>query len=915
MAYNYLNETGLAYFWGKIKSALSGKQNTLTPGTGIGITNDTISVTGTYAGSTAIGGTANKTASIPYGKVDSTSTATEFTATVDGITELRDGICVMLENGVVTSAAGFTLNINGLGAKHVYNNLTAATQDTTIFNINYTMLFVYDSNRVSGGGWLCYRGYDSNTNTIGYQLRTNSCNLEASDAGYRYRLWFTSADNKKWVPANTSTSTDATTARTMNTRPINPFGPIVYNSTNGTVSSGARPAVTTLWQQYTLTIGYSYVVSLTAWDPVYVQCTPQSDGSAVMNAIVKALPTSNDGKIYIYLGIAYSTTAMELRTEHPVFYHDGTGIRAWTGKAIPTKTSDLINDGDGTSAFATMDDIGGLGGGTITSVKTTAGAHTTIDVSSGAANFNVPTKTSHLTNDSGFLTSYTETDPVYSASPAAGISSSDISNWNNKTSNTGTVTKVTAGTGLKVGSASSGGDITDSGTINHINSVTAKTTAALYPIKYDAQGHITGSGDPVTTLPASDVYPWAKAATKPAYTASEVGALSDDTTFVSSFNGESGAITYTPPVTSVNGKTGAVTVVEDDKKWNGVSLDNSVASMSNNSCRIPFMWDTNGETSMRMGKANKVPSASQIAMYDASSYLHSTTPSANDNSTKAATTAYVDNAIPTNVSSFTNDAGYLTSYTETDPTVPSWAKASAKPSYNFSELGNKPTTISGYGITDAYTKTQVDGLVSGVLHYKGTKATTSALPTSGNTTGDVWHVTADGSEWAWDGSAWQELGTAVDLSNYPTKNDSTASATTGISIADHTTSSIYGVSSSTTSVTGVQSSTTTASKVTLGTAIKVPNVTSAGSGSASLTMAIDSTDTKCLNITFSHTHTPPTIGTAISIPNVTAATDVTVPIKNASATTVPIKNSSATTVVTSKSHSITDGGHSHGLGG
>ena len=42
--------------------------------------------------------------------------------------------------------------------------------------------------------------------------------------------------------------------------------------------------------------------------------------------------------------------------------------------------------------------------GTITSVKTTAGAHTTINVSSGAANFNVPTATSHLTNDSGFIT-------------------------------------------------------------------------------------------------------------------------------------------------------------------------------------------------------------------------------------------------------------------------------------------------------------------------------------------------------------------------------------------------------------------------------------------------------------------------------------------------------------------------------
>lgn len=34
-------------------------------------------------------------------------------------------------------------------------------------------------------------------------------------------------------------------------------------------------------------------------------------------------------------------------------------------------------------------------------------------------------------------------------------------------------------------------------------------------------------------------------------------------------------------------------------------------------------------------------------------------------------------------------------------TIPSWARASSKPSYNFSEIGSKPTTIAGYGITDA----------------------------------------------------------------------------------------------------------------------------------------------------------------------------------------------------------------------
>jgi hypothetical protein len=100
------------------------------------------------------------------------------------------------------------------------------------------------------------------------------------------------------------------------------------------------------------------------------------------------------------------------------------------------------------------------------------------------------------------------------------------------------------------------------------------------------------------------------------------------------------------------------------------------------------------------------------------------------------------------------DATGTVALTSDIPNVSSWALAANKPSYTFSELTTTPTSLGGYGITDAYTKTEVDGMVSGVLHYKGIKATVSALPSSGNTTGDVWHVTADGSEYAWDGTAW-----------------------------------------------------------------------------------------------------------------------------------------------------------------
>lgn len=284
---------------------------------------------------------------ILFGQVDSTSTATKFTATVPGVTEYYDGLTIMLKNGVVTSASGFTININGLGGKQAYTNLAAATADTTIFNVNYTMMFVYDSTRVSGGGWICYRGYDANTNTIGYQLRTNSSTMPATDKFYRYRILFTSADGKKWVPSNTSTSTNATAARAVNQRPIDPFGEITYYGTTAAVEANANVSAAQLWQQYTLTLGYAFnrtgaALVLTYPSPIYIKCAPQSDGSAIIDAddpYVFTLPSTEDGKIYIYLGRTYSATAIEMTMNHPVYYFKDGVVRPWTNAAASTVTS------------------------------------------------------------------------------------------------------------------------------------------------------------------------------------------------------------------------------------------------------------------------------------------------------------------------------------------------------------------------------------------------------------------------------------------------------------------------------------------------------------------------------------------------------------------------------------------------
>jgi hypothetical protein len=69
-----------------------------------------------------------------------------------------------------------------------------------------------------------------------------------------------------------------------------------------------------------------------------------------------------------------------------------------------------------------------------------------------------------------------------------------------------------------------------------------------------------------------------------------------------------------------------------------------------------------------------------------------------------------------------------------------------------------------------YTKTEVDTKVTSIFRWLGTKATVGDLPSSDNNIGDVWHVTADSGEYAWNGSAWEPLGGIVDLSTYATKS-------------------------------------------------------------------------------------------------------------------------------------------------
>lgn len=73
-------------------------------------------------------------------------------------------------------------------------------------------------------------------------------------------------------------------------------------------------------------------------------------------------------------------------------------------------------------------------------------------------------------------------------------------------------------------------------------------------------------------------------------------------------------------------------------------------------------------------------------------------------------------------------------------------------------MGNALTTVQG----------MIDSAVTNMYKYKGSVATVSALPSSGNTAGDVYNVESSGMNYAWNGDAWDALGeifTITSISN------------------------------------------------------------------------------------------------------------------------------------------------------
>lgn len=110
---------------------------------------------------------------------------------------------------------------------------------------------------------------------------------------------------------------------------------------------------------------------------------------------------------------------------------------------------------------------------------------------------------------------------------------------------------------------------------------------------------------------------------------------------------------------------------------------------------------------------------------------------------------------PTKVSDLTNDSGFIT--TETDPTVPSWAKQATKPTYTYSEVGAASSghthtlsmaTSSGTSSIDLEANTKYQLTAGGSTYIFKTPAggsSTDSYHTSGSWSGLTYTATAVGN--------------------------------------------------------------------------------------------------------------------------------------------------------------------------
>lgn len=190
----------------------------------------------------------------------------------------------------------------------------------------------------------------------------------------------------------------------------------------------------------------------------------------------------------------------------------------------------------------------------------------------GANTYDLPQKTSDLTNDSGFTTN------------SGTVTSVRVQATSPVQSSTNTAQSTTLNTTISL--ADNYGDTKNPYASKTKNYVLAAPSSANGVPSFRAL-----VADDIPSLTKSKISDFPSIPTKTSDLTNDSGYL---TSAVTSFNGNTGAVTYTAPVTSVNGSTGAVTVAVPTKTSDLTNDSGFITSTTADDTYLPKSVTTSG---------------------------------------------------------------------------------------------------------------------------------------------------------------------------------------------------------------------------------------------------------------------------------------------------------------------------------
>ena len=277
-----------------------------------------------------------------------------WTGALHGVSALYDGLTIMYYiPWAVPSSTQVTLNLTlddgtTTGAVNCYYHTSRLT---THYAKGSNIVMTYwsagsikvDGTATTDNRWIANANYDSNSNDTGYYLRRIYPNIKAgSNKIFPYTLIMQLLDGR-WESIVTSSSSGTSKAR--NTHGFLLTNVLLMNA-NATYNENAAVATYNIWHEHTGLIDHRYSFNTandatngtTGYKPVYIVGSLGSDGLFYLDTKwwTQTLPSSEDGKLYIYIGDAYDYYRLTFVTTQKIYYYKQGAVREFAQHSATT---------------------------------------------------------------------------------------------------------------------------------------------------------------------------------------------------------------------------------------------------------------------------------------------------------------------------------------------------------------------------------------------------------------------------------------------------------------------------------------------------------------------------------------------------------------------------------------------------